>query len=305
MRAFKKSLLLLAATLVAMLGLLTPAMAAESPNLLVMGEDFDKDTVPRDSRIFRRVLASVANQLGDDGYDVYDETAITFADFKQGRTRRSDAEMIDIARSITRPPIDIVVFFSIYASAEDKGYETDIFTRIEGRLLDVRSGRRLGNFEVSSPRSWSAKSPCPRECVLETVGDASKTLANDLGDVLSEKLEAIVGKDEPMQRPGESNMVADYSLIFDNFSADEMMEIEEYLVDFSGYITHRPTYQSATRSEIWYKTDSRATTLSRNLNKMLDAVDMNARVQFADGTFKVQRVTLRGKKRRDPAENDW
>ncbi|MEO0579390.1 MAG: hypothetical protein AAFZ58_11940, partial [Pseudomonadota bacterium] len=164
-----------------------PAAAGEKPNVLIMGEDFDKDTVPRDSRIFGRVLSAVSNQLGDDGFDVFDETAITVGDFKQGRKRRSDAEMIDIARSIDRPPIDIVVFFSIYASAEDTGYATKIFTRIEGRLLDVRAGRQLGNFEVDSPRSWQATSPCTRECILEAIGDASKTLANDLGDVLSEK----------------------------------------------------------------------------------------------------------------------
>ena len=283
----------------------SPAVAGEKPNLLIMGEDFDKDTVPRDSRIFRRVLASVSNQLGDDGYDVFDETAITNEQFKQGRTRRSDAEMIDIARRVQRPPIDIVVFYSIYASAEDTGYTTKIFTRIEGRMLDVRTGRRLGNFEVASPQNWQATSPCSRECILEAIGDASKTLGNDLGDVLSEKLWPIVNGDAEYAGSAESDLDTAYTLIFDNFSSDEMLEIEEYLILFSDYRTHRPTYQSATRSEIWYETGARATVMSRNLQKMLDAVGMNARVQYADNTFKVQRVTTRGERRPSPSEIDW
>ena len=39
------------------------AMAVEKPNVLVMGEDADLDTVPRNSRVFKRVLDAGANQL--------------------------------------------------------------------------------------------------------------------------------------------------------------------------------------------------------------------------------------------------
>lgn len=286
------------------------SMAAEGPNLLIMGEDFDKDTVPRDSRIFRRVLNSVSNQLGDDGYVVYDETAITLRDFKQGRKRRPDAELIDIAKSITQPPIDILVLYTIYASAEDVEYKTRIFTRIEGRLLDVRSGRRLGNFEVDSPDSWSTTSPCTRECILEAVGDASKTLSNDLGTVLSMKLAAVLegGSDSDSQLVvggGNAPVDIDYTLIFDEFSRDEMLEVEEYLILFSEYRTHRPTYEGVTRSEIWYRSGLEERVMSRDLHSMLEALGMQAIVQYADGIFKVQRITLRNSKRKNPEENDW
>ena len=37
------------------------ALAGEQPNLLVVGEDADQDTVPRGSRIFNRVLAALTS----------------------------------------------------------------------------------------------------------------------------------------------------------------------------------------------------------------------------------------------------
>ena len=69
----------------------TPSIAAEKPNIMIMGDDADRDTVPRNSRVFRRVLDALSNQLNEEGFDVYDETAVTLDDFAQGRTRRTDA----------------------------------------------------------------------------------------------------------------------------------------------------------------------------------------------------------------------
>ena len=145
------------------------AMAIEKPNVLVMGEDADEDTVPRNSRVFRRVLDAVASQLDLEGFDVFDETALTLDDFAQGRVRRTDAEVLEIARTITRPPIDVVVLFSIYASAEERAFTTKVKTRIEGRMINAHTGRRLGSFSVASPGEWNAPKDCPRECLLEVV----------------------------------------------------------------------------------------------------------------------------------------
>ncbi|MBT6531040.1 MAG: hypothetical protein HOK99_09005, partial [Betaproteobacteria bacterium] len=42
-------------------------------NILIMGEDADSDTVPRNSRVFKRVLSGLSNELHDEGFNVYDE----------------------------------------------------------------------------------------------------------------------------------------------------------------------------------------------------------------------------------------
>ena len=278
------------------------ATAADKPNLLIMGEDADKDTVPRNSRVFKRVLAAVTDQMNQVGFDVYDETAVTLDNFKQGRTRRTDAELIDIARSIQRPPIDVAVFYSIYASINKKSYTSKVKVRIEGRMLHAKTGQFLGNFEEISPREWNAPADCTRECVLEIVGKYSKILANELGAVLAEKLAWLANPGVDSDHEGIPNA---YTLIFDNFTPEEMLDIEEYLVIFSGYKSHRPIYSSQTRAELWYESDIKSAKLNRNLTKMLERLDLRGVVKFSGNTYTIKKITLRNKKRKQIVRDEW
>ena len=277
-----------------------PAAAADRPNILILGEDADLDTVPRNSRVFRRVLDALANQLHDEGFDIYDETAVTLDEFAQGRVRRTDAELIDIARSVQRPPIDLVVMFSIYASAEELTYTTKVNTRIPGRLLNVRTGQRLGNFEVVSPRTWRAPVNCDRECILETVGEDAKILAQDLGAALTIKLHALADGGA-LNLAGIGSHDADvcipnaYTVVLDGFGTDEVTSIEDFLVrDFQGYKAHRPIYSSLRHQEYWYETCSDSARLNRNLRRMLEYMIVAGRVTFAGNTYTVEKITVRG-----------
>lgn len=282
--------------------------AADNPNLLVMGEDADSYTIPRNSPVFKRVLRALENHMNDNSFDVYDETAISMDYFEQGRTRRTDAEIIDVARSITRPPIDVAVIFSIYARIKDKGYTTKAYARIEGRLLNVQTGKALGNFEVDSGRNWKLPRGCDSmRCIEDEVGDEARALGNDLGAVLVEKLAWMVdgGSHSGMNRPGTNGMVDDYYLVFNNFSAEDFMDIEEYLVIFSGYESHRPTEQRHTRTEILYRSSIGSAKLNRNLKKMLGELDLRGEVKMDGNTFTVNQITLRGKKRKPSADDGW
>ncbi len=274
----------------------TQVFAGDKPNILVLNEDYDDDAVPASSRIHKRVLRAIDNQLGDMGLATYDETTVGLDQgFAQGRVRRSDAEIIDIARSISRPPIDVAVIYTIYASLKQKPHISKVKVRIEGRMLNVKTGRNLGSFEVKTPKEWTAPAQCNRECVLEIVGDDSRIIANDLGAVLGEKLSWLVKSDHDVAAGGGGFPMA-YTLEFDDFSPAEMMEIEEYLVIFSGYKTHRPIYSGARRAEIWYESSIKSAKLTRNLNKMLAQLDLRGLVQFSGNTVKIDKITLRGKK---------
>jgi hypothetical protein len=156
---------------------IAPLRAADRPSLVIMGEDSDPDSVARDSRVFRRVIDGLANQFTAAGFRVYDETAASLDGFVQGRTRRSDAEIIDIARRLTQPPVDIAVLFTLYASAEDKTYTKVLRSRLAGRLLDVKSGRDLGSLEVATDPGRPVPANCARPCLLEAAGDQARDLA--------------------------------------------------------------------------------------------------------------------------------
>lgn len=319
MKRFATPLLLTVFTILAICGLRTPdAQAAELPYLMIMGEDGDLDSIPRDSRVFRRVLNELSETMNMDGFDVYDETAVTLDDYAQGRSRRSDAELIDIARSVTRPPIDIVVLFDIYASAERLNYTTKVRTRLSGRLLDVHSGRRLGNFEVASPRNFRAPVNCNRECILETVGNNARLLARDVADVLVQKLgdEFDYGynddgydkgyNDNAQGQGSTADMVRyrgakncrgrtqDIFLNFRNFTEQEMLDMEDViLAKFSCYIDHRPAATHGRTHEYVYKTRLHTGKLKRNLIRAMEYLGMTGRVNYQGKEFTISKVNKR------------
>jgi len=271
--------------------------AANNANILVIGNDANKGSVSRNSPVFNRVMGALVNQMHDNNFDVYDETAITLDDFDQDSVHRTDAEIINIARSIKRPPIDIAVIFSIYVNTQNQGYTTKVNARIEGRLLNVQTGRRLGNFEIDNTNPWNVPSRCNLDCILDNSNDNSRLMASDLGAVLAEKLAWMTDGGNShlgLDRPGTNQMNTGYNLIFDGFNAEAFANIEEYLVLFSGYDSYRPTEIRFTRTEIWYKSSIGTAKLLRNIKKMLAELNVKASVNFIGNTFTVKKITLRG-----------
>ena len=206
-----------------------PRMAAalQKPNILIMGAGGEAtraaDVVPCDSRVFKRVRDALSDQLHARDFDVFDEAAITVENFRRGGCRRSDAELIDLARSIRRAPIDVVVMLTIYANAQEMSYSAKAHTRIASRLVHAHNGQNFGSFEIKSPPDWRISIDCARirHCLLEKVGDEANVLAKDLGVVLAMKLaDATVaaGTGTAGANGGAGRGVPNaYTLIFDNF----------------------------------------------------------------------------------------
>ena len=186
---------------------------ANDPTLLIMAEDMNSD-IGRHYRISTRILNEIYTQLDMKGLDVYDETAITVGTHVQGRSFRGDAELIDIAKSIQRPPIDVVVFFQVFYNLNIKPYQRELRLRIVGRLLNVQDGRKLGNWEAKLPihkdqtyllptACFSSNNHINKGCILEAVGDDARVLAQEVGAIISEKLVARItvdGKNENKQK---------------------------------------------------------------------------------------------------------
>lgn len=268
-----------------------PAMAADRSNIVVMGEEADTDSVPRDSRVHRRIEEALKEQLYIRGFDVYDETAVTLGTVTPGRKRRTDAELIDVVRGTTRPPLDGVVLFTAYASAEDLGYTTRIQARLAGRVLAVSTGQHLGNFEVAAA-DIRAPANCSRSCVLETIGDQARLLAQDLGVVLAAKLKTLAPASVAGAAPA-SVPLSGFSLSFNGFDAAERRGIEEYLVAFMGYRSHRPVRAGTTYIEYWYETAADGARLERNLSLMLEHLGLHGRVALSGNKLAVDRVSVR------------
>jgi hypothetical protein len=280
--------------------------AGDKPNLLIVGEDYDEDTIPRNNRIFKRVMNAFTNEMHNEGFDVFDETAITLGKFGPGRIRRNDAEVIGIAKLQTRPPLDVLVITKIYASMQKLSYTTKVKARVTGRMLSVQSGQNLGNFEVESPGTWVAPLNCTKECKLETVGKYAKILGKEVAGVLAGQLDHLLSAQNSEPADAKSGgLPSHYNLVFEGFTPDDMMEIEEYLVIFSGYKTHRAVYTGYRRHEFWYESHIGTAKLDRNLKKMLTHIDLKGRVSFdiSDNEYTVTKITRRKIRKID--KNKW
>ena len=300
------------------------AIAGEQPNLLVMGEDADEDTVPRHSRIFNRVLAALTTDMDELGFKVYDETAVGMDITDAGRVRRVDAELISLAQRIQQPPIDVIVVFQIYASVQQNAYSDikDLRVRISGRMIQVQTGKALGNFEAAvGPRGLKPLPVnCNRDCILEYVGDQAKPIAHEVGIVLARKLDelspvkatstspitqpaAAAPTPAPAPTPGQianatpcSGMSTAYTIVLRGYDPEEAGYIEKVLMSFQGYEHHRPVRTETRYAEYWYETCSDDARLERNLRTMTEQLQGQNRLALSAPGFEIEKIPSVGKR---------
>ncbi len=193
------------------------AANAQTVKVLVVQEDWDKQSLARNNRIQRAVINTFNNTLnapsyrdalrryGISGMDVYDETAVTLRFYEQDRVRRRDEELIALSRQIRNPKIDVLVLYTLYARAVQDPYTRirKLLLSMSYRALDVRSGRFFGgdNIDIDSdgiPLTGCATSATGAEadafCVKEFVAEQGERLARDAGNELALRLAATLGQ---------------------------------------------------------------------------------------------------------------
>jgi hypothetical protein len=316
-RTWKTGLLLVGMLLFPALSPKSQALAGDQPNVMIVGEDADEDTVPRHSRVFNRVADALRNRMIEMGFKTYNETAVTMDVTDPGRVRRTDAELLSVAKGVTDAPIDVIVPFQIYASAEDDNYSDikRLRIRIVGRMIQIATGRDLGSFEVAVPPR--ALKPLPRncnpDCVLEHLGDVAKPIANEVGTVLSRKLDGLspssraaenpITKPAPVQdnaRPAEApkqaakegcvGLSSAYTIVLNGFDPGDIETIERMLMAFSGYEHHRPVQTRTRYTEYWYESCANRARLERNLRSLADQLGGQNRVELSGNRFEIERI---------------
>jgi len=270
----------------------SPSFAGKS-SVLVMGEDWDEDTIPRKTQIFERVI----DQLQQDGFKVINETMATGSAYVQGRVRRTDAELYKLAKAIKTPPIDAVLTFKIYPQFNADTTTTWMNALVTGRLLNVSTNESLGNFEVTLPEDVATEPKCnkSRTCALKYMGMHARVLGQELGAALSVKLKRASmrgpsGSSTTEKANAEAGLPQAYKLTFDNFNTKEFNQLEEYLVAFSGYDTHKVIQSTSRNTVVWYETTSDDARLKRNMRKMLDFMGVQGQVNCVNRTCKVKKI---------------
>jgi len=273
-----------------------PDAAAAQPNVIVMG--MDHGTVHRFNRVYGRVASAIVAQLQQTGFTVFDETHVALAEFSpDGDDRLSDAAVLDAARLVESPPLDLVVLFRIYPQSQALRHTRELSARVEGRLLSVHSGQRLGSFEAATPRPLPVALRCDHDCQLEHLGDEARILAQHVGAVLAAQLDALAPAAAEAQATepkslGQAGLAQHYELNFNNFSDTDIADIEELLVAFSGYRLHRPVRCQPRYCKYWYESTTDSARLRRNLQMMLMHLGISGTVAFSGNTAMVEKIVL-------------
>jgi hypothetical protein len=277
------------------------AVAEQQPNLLIMGEDADHDSVARNSRIFNRVSRALEAEFQAEGFKVYDETAVTLNVTDPQRVRRTDAELITIAQRVQNTPIDAIVVFQVFASSEKNAFADimDLRVRIPGRLLNAKTGQALANYEIAyGPNDLPPLPPsCNRDCILEHVGDQAKRIAADVGSVLTVHLDYLSPVASTVTSVPNKTTTATcegldtaYTLTFRGFETEEVAKIETYLASFSGYQHIRPMQVGTRESTYWYETCSDTARLNRNLRQMTEQMGVEVRFGMVQNRFEIDKI---------------
>ena len=307
--------------LISCAGTPTPSFAQDIPNILVMPEDSDPDTVPRDSRVQRNILGGLQDRMNSRGYRVFDEQAVGIDGYQQttvsDRVRRTDQELIIVARTANQP-IDVIIAYEVFASVEKLDFASFARLRIFGRALDPNSGRFIGNFEVVSPTNFRLPVQCPRECLLEKLSDKGRDMGIELASVLADKLDQFFvpqggsvstgsggGTVATGTTGGTVGFERNYRLIFEECSPIMRTDFEQYLVIFSGYLSHRPDTCSGTACTMSYVSSIDPGKLHRNLEKMLVHSGHNGRVYVDGSNYKVICIPQRQRHPLNLDPNAW
>jgi hypothetical protein len=316
----RRYLTLAAAALVVTIGLAGPSQAQprnDRINLVVVSEDADPDTVPRNNRIFNRVQTQLSEYMNTRGFQVYDETAMALGMTPTGRVRRRDAELIEVARAVSAStPIDAMVIYQIYASVRRSPAANIRYpsVRLTARILNVRTGQLVGSYEKDDFQFPPLPFPCERECLLETIGGHAKMLATDLGSGLSTKIEAFarpagvsggvaVAKDAPVgvapapqggaSQDGCVNLPTDIEIQLRDFTPADMNRVESQFVSWGCYQQHRTVSMTDSMANFFYRTSADTARITRNFRLMMEVLGINAQVTFAGNRVTVTKLLTR------------
>jgi hypothetical protein len=192
---------------------LTDKLTAPNPNepvrgsdILIVGEDTDMDAIPHFNPNFNRILLAVAGQLTSHGFKVHEELPIG----RQPRRGRQNQlpELLEMART-AGSSIGGIVVFQIHVAIQPVQAIRDSFkpsVRISGRVIRVRDGQDLGNFEFNPDVDLPIiQGTCAhdqaQECLYESLGDNARAIAAAVGGLVAAKLADNLTASDPNRLP--------------------------------------------------------------------------------------------------------
>ena len=259
---------------------------ASEPIILVLGDDWDKRSIARNSQAFERVLGGISNWLIQRRIRVLDEPMVPQGRSIHQRVRRTKENTLEVAQEFRTPVIDAVVALKIFPEIDTAAGETLLNALIVGNITNVSTGSLIGNVEVRLPEYLPVEKSCVvhRDCVIAAIGDQAQNLGQKVGEVLMKYFNRamVVGRpslSEANTSSEEPALLRVYKLTFDRFDPPEYHIAEKFIVAFSGYHRHEILLNMMRRVEISYETRSGDAMLKRSLRMVMVNMGIDASVR--------------------------
>ncbi len=323
---------LLIAALATATSLFAAPASADLPgvNVLVTQEDWDGDSLPRNNRIQIAVLNTLNQTLhspayqsqlkkyGISGMDVYDESALTVDFYGADRVRRSDEELISLARTINNPEMDVIVPYTFYARAVTDPYTNIVKLQmsLNYRAMSVRDSRWLGGDNLDIDTAGVPFTGCAAglngtaadpHCVREFVATNGEKLARNAANKLAIQLAGTLGRtlggsasagsagdnnaaisggsNGTVQLDGCGNIPTTFKIEYIGFEPSQMNNIEAQMNTWKCALDTDMTDSDFSQITFSYKTRADKARVMRNIRLMLELMGQVAepRTEGANG----------------------
>lgn len=305
MKMLKKIIVVLFAAIAVFGGVAMNASAGQ--RVLVVGLDGHEQAVPSSSPLFDKVQESLVRRLAETGV-----IALLPADMGLGRralqaSAANDANLLSTIASGGQASPDAVVTYSMFVRTYGPVVSRQIESRMQGNVLDVVSGDRLGSFNVSFPFDRVVPKNCGRDCMLEEAASQADEMARVLGrDIISvlknsgaELSDAKPAAEPPVAEPTikepESSLAAVppgplVTVTFDGFTSDELALIYEFVPAFEGHVDFGTLRAEGAETVMTLYSESELAALETNFARLLEHLDLPGEVVAQAGGIRLVRA---------------
>jgi hypothetical protein len=145
-------------------------------------------------------------------------------------------QTIRLAAKRSGKEANLALLYQLNAFKQRQGASQKWYFGLSGRLLDLQSGTQQDAFAVDNWVNNPAKN-CIGDCLSTWLNQNLSILAQDLGTVLSEKLNALPRRFH-------------YQLKLNDFNAAELRQIDSYLKNIEGYVADTLLIDSHTNNQV-------------------------------------------------------
>ena len=259
-------------------------------NIIIIGNDGDRETIARINPAIKNIIEMASRSLVQAGFKVYDETLILMDNFTQGNSRRTEVEIFEVLRGIDRPPLDIVVIFEVRPEIKRGDLQTLYNIYVNGRILAINGGKNVNNFAIKLADMENTHVHCYNKCINKFVRKHSKYLGQELGVVLVDKINHYLTLADPNSK--KIKFIREFYLTFSGFNGAELEKIQDIIKNFSGYQFHRPIMETMRYAEYLYEYSEEVAKLTRNLRKMVNSINTEARVACARNKCSIEKISF-------------